>query len=130
LDWNYCIDERKKGDEDNKQGNGRGVRHLREESRYRLSMKMEDTTPLKWGRGLYARTKHEQYFTNISIQKYKGFLCGPLIVQTLSAHFTAIRGSIKVKSMGDPKGKDKHPTGALGLAAAAVCCNIVVHVCY
>jgi len=53
-------------------------------------------------------------------KNYKGLLRGPFIIQTLSAHFTAIRGAIEVTSMGDPRGADKHPCGALGLAAAAV----------
>jgi hypothetical protein len=70
------------------------------------------------------------YYTNISIQNYKGLFRGLLIIETLSAHYTAIRGSVKVTSVGDPEGNDKRPYGALGLAAAAVRGNLVVWVCY
>jgi hypothetical protein len=59
-------------------------------------------------------------FANIFIQGYKGFLRGPFVIQTFSAHFDAVRGSIKVDGLGSPDANNTRPIGALGLAAAAV----------
>lgn len=55
------------------------------------------------------------------IQPFRQLLQGPLIVHTLAAHFCAIRGAVKVPSLGDPDDLDNQPYGALGLSAAAVC---------
>lgn len=69
-------------------------------------------------------------FTNIFIQTYKGFLRGPFVLQTFSAHFGAIEGSIKVDGLGSSNANNTRPTGALGLAAAAVSGIIAVCIYY
>ena len=52
-------------------------------------------------------------------QPYKSLFRGPLIIQTLAAHFSAVSGAVKISSI-DPYASDKAPFGAIGLAAAAV----------
>jgi hypothetical protein len=44
------------------------------------------------------------------------------VVQTLAAHFKAIRGAAKVPALvDDPKGNAASPRAAIAMSAAAVC---------
>ncbi|KAF8488816.1 hypothetical protein F5888DRAFT_1809375 [Russula emetica] len=51
--------------------------------------------------------------------KFKGLFRGPLFIQTLAAHYTAISGAVKVTSM-DPYTFERMPFAAFGISAAAV----------
>jgi hypothetical protein len=59
-------------------------------------------------------------------QRMRGLFCGPFILWTFAAHFNAIRGTIKIRSLGDPKSVDKLPYGALALAVISVCYHIFI----
>jgi len=58
-------------------------------------------------------------------QKWKGLFYGPLVLKTLAAHFTAIKGACKVPEFGDPTSLDNWPRCALAMAAATV--RIILH---
>jgi hypothetical protein len=55
-----------------------------------------------------------------TFQHWTGLFRGTLIVKTFSAHFTAIRGLVTVRSLGDPKSRDTAAYGALAISVAAV----------
>jgi hypothetical protein len=48
---------------------------------------------------------------------------GPLVVQTLAAHYTAMCGAVKVPSIADAKSDEALPYNALAMATASVCAN-------
>ena len=59
-------------------------------------------------------------FTCGAFQKWKGMLRGPLVIQTFSAHYTAVIGAQKVLGVKDPNSPLKKPIGGLSLATAAI----------
>ena len=54
------------------------------------------------------------------LKEYRGLFCGPLVIQTFTAHFIAMSGASKVPALGDAKSPKRFPYGALGLSAASV----------
>ncbi|KAF8495461.1 hypothetical protein F5888DRAFT_1635530 [Russula emetica] len=58
--------------------------------------------------------------------KFKGLFRGPLFIQTLAAHYTAISGAVKVTSM-DPYAFERMPFAAFGISAAAVERALTLH---
>ena len=59
-------------------------------------------------------------FTRGAFQKWKGMLRGPLVIQTFSAHYTAVIGVQKVLGVEDPNSPLKKPIGGLSLAATTI----------
>jgi hypothetical protein len=66
------------------------------------------------------------------LQKYKGLLRGPLVVQCFACHFTAISGSRWISGLSNGSNESTSaplPRPSLALAAAAVCIYFIIIIC-
>jgi hypothetical protein len=63
-------------------------------------------------------------------QKWKGLFRSPFILQTVAAHITAIKGSVRVPDLHNAGKPTPGAIGGLGLAAASVRYNIVLWSCH
>ena len=57
----------------------------------------------------------------------KGLFANQLVLQTFTAHFSAVWGAIQVDSPGLLDSEDNYPQATLGLTAAAVCLLLFNH---
>jgi hypothetical protein len=54
------------------------------------------------------------------LQKWRGYFCNPLVIETLVAHFTASDGAKEVLGLNDASEATPAATGILGMVAASV----------